>query len=187
MKITEEMLSRFLAWPLPKSVLPDACVMNRDYPYRVGTHLLTADEARQMLGHVLQNTTCNLPTHRQTVAGKLNRAAAYLRTLIPRDQQTKKHLETVIADICLAEDVLEELIQILAQQEIDMTRIKQDLDFYKNGRDKALADLKTEQDARAADKAAADAQIAALQAQLPDAEDTAALDVADAERAAAGQ
>lgn len=53
MKITDEMVDRFLAWKLPKSVLPDACVMDREYPHRIGTNLLTADEARQMLEHVL--------------------------------------------------------------------------------------------------------------------------------------
>lgn len=53
-EITDEMVTRFLNWPLPPSVLPDPCVMDRAYPHRIGTHLLTADEARQMLEHVLQ-------------------------------------------------------------------------------------------------------------------------------------
>lgn len=53
MKITDEMVDRFLAWNLPKSVLPDLCVMDREYPHRIGTNLLTAEEARQMLEHVL--------------------------------------------------------------------------------------------------------------------------------------
>jgi hypothetical protein len=55
MKVSEEMVSRFLRWPLPKSVRPDSCVMVRDYPDRIGTNLLTADEARQMLTYVLLN------------------------------------------------------------------------------------------------------------------------------------
>jgi len=36
--------------------MPDGCVMNRMYP-RIGTNLLTADEARQMLEHVLAGVT----------------------------------------------------------------------------------------------------------------------------------
>lgn len=56
MKVSEEMVSRFLKWPLPKSVRPDRCVMDQDYPFnRMGTHLLTADETRQMLTHVLND------------------------------------------------------------------------------------------------------------------------------------
>jgi hypothetical protein len=49
-----KMVDRFLAWPLPASVCSDACVVQRGYPHRIGTNLLTADEARQMLEHVLQ-------------------------------------------------------------------------------------------------------------------------------------
>lgn len=50
----DRLVNRFLAWPLPKSVCSDACVTDKDYPHpRSGTNLLTADEARQMLEHVL--------------------------------------------------------------------------------------------------------------------------------------
>jgi hypothetical protein len=52
-RVTEEMVTRFLNWKLPASVLPDPCVMDTAYPHRIGTNLLTADEARQMLEHVL--------------------------------------------------------------------------------------------------------------------------------------
>lgn len=51
--VTEEMVTRFLNWPLPKSVRPDPCVMDTECPGRIGTSLLTANEARQMLEHVL--------------------------------------------------------------------------------------------------------------------------------------
>ena len=46
-------VNKFLAWPLPQSVRPDDCVMNRDYPHRIGTNLLTATEARAMFEHCL--------------------------------------------------------------------------------------------------------------------------------------
>ena len=54
------MVDRFLAWPLPDSVSSDVCVSVREYgkeegwPPRCGTNLLTADEARQMLTHVIR-------------------------------------------------------------------------------------------------------------------------------------
>jgi hypothetical protein len=54
-EVTEEMVTRFLNWPLPKSVRPDPCVMDTEYPHRIGTNLLTADEARQMLEYVLRD------------------------------------------------------------------------------------------------------------------------------------
>jgi hypothetical protein len=48
-----QMVDRFLAWPLPKSVCSDLCVTDSNYPSpRCGTNLLTADEARSMLEHV---------------------------------------------------------------------------------------------------------------------------------------
>ena len=58
MKVTDEMVNRFLSWPLPMSVCVDGICTKRETessypPKRVGTNLLTADEARQMLEHVL--------------------------------------------------------------------------------------------------------------------------------------
>jgi hypothetical protein len=52
--VTDAMVGRFLAWPLPGSVRPDACVLDPTHPNRIGTHLLTATEARAMLEHVLE-------------------------------------------------------------------------------------------------------------------------------------
>lgn len=54
MTVTDAMVDRFLSWRLPASVCADLCATNRDYQHpRCGTNLLTADEARQMLEHVL--------------------------------------------------------------------------------------------------------------------------------------
>jgi len=48
------LVDRFLAWPLPKTVAADPCVMNSSYPYpRYGTNLLSATEAEAMLIYVL--------------------------------------------------------------------------------------------------------------------------------------
>ncbi len=51
--------TRFLAWPLPDSVCSDLCVTDSKYHEkwqhkRSGTNLLTEDEAKQMLRHVLE-------------------------------------------------------------------------------------------------------------------------------------
>lgn len=68
MKVTEEMVSRFLSWKLPEDFHPDAGISfsphyNVEYnaklglpPQRhdpIGTNLLTATQARAMLEHVL--------------------------------------------------------------------------------------------------------------------------------------
>ena len=58
MKVSDEMVNRFLRWPLPMSVSSDLCVTKREMessypPKRIGTNLLTADEARAMLEYVL--------------------------------------------------------------------------------------------------------------------------------------
>lgn len=59
MKVTEEMVYRFLSWKLPESFRPDCYVEfdrerakeNRLWP--VGTNILSFEEARAMLEHVL--------------------------------------------------------------------------------------------------------------------------------------
>jgi hypothetical protein len=48
-----EMVNAFLAWPLPASVCCDHCAHIQGHPHRIGTSLLTADEARQMFEYVL--------------------------------------------------------------------------------------------------------------------------------------
>lgn len=52
-EITDAMVNRFLTWPLPESVCSDLCATMRGAPHRSGTSLLSAEEARQMLEHVL--------------------------------------------------------------------------------------------------------------------------------------
>lgn len=49
----DELVNRFLSWPLPDSVCSDGVATMRGHPHRIGTNLLTADEARAMLEHVL--------------------------------------------------------------------------------------------------------------------------------------
>ena len=49
----DRMVNRFLSWPLPSSVCADACAMDRNYPHRSGTNLLTAIEAKQMIEHII--------------------------------------------------------------------------------------------------------------------------------------
>lgn len=48
----KSLVDKFLAWPLPKSVCSDLCVTMSDCNHRVGTNLLTADEARQLFEHL---------------------------------------------------------------------------------------------------------------------------------------
>jgi hypothetical protein len=49
----DALVDRFLAWPLPKSVCSDVCCTAQQEG-RIGTNLLDATEARQMLEYVLQ-------------------------------------------------------------------------------------------------------------------------------------
>lgn len=57
MKVTDEMVTRFLGWSLPKDFAPDGGIsfkpLNHPNCWPVGTNLFTADQARQMLNHVL--------------------------------------------------------------------------------------------------------------------------------------
>jgi hypothetical protein len=60
MEVTDKMVDRFLSWPMPFSVCADLCATKQG-PGRVGTNLLTADQARQMLEHVLAGAPDGLP------------------------------------------------------------------------------------------------------------------------------
>ena len=59
MEVTKEMVDRFLSWTLPSDFSPDCginfdgdrCNKNKCWP--IGTNLLTAEQARKMLEHVL--------------------------------------------------------------------------------------------------------------------------------------
>jgi hypothetical protein len=47
------LVDKFLCWPLPKSVCSDTCVTVANYEHqRIGTNLLTSDEARQMFEYL---------------------------------------------------------------------------------------------------------------------------------------
>ena len=65
MKVTEEMVNRFLCWRLPSDFSPDCGInfdgrkpdqWNPNKGWPVGTNLLTATQARAMLEHVLGAT-----------------------------------------------------------------------------------------------------------------------------------
>lgn len=60
--VTDEMVNRFLSWPLPRDFHPDCGISfdgrkddewNKNKTWPVGTNLLTAIQARAMLEHVL--------------------------------------------------------------------------------------------------------------------------------------
>ncbi len=60
MKVTKEMVDRFLRWKLPKTFMPDAGVTfippSNPHSWPTGTNLLTSTEARAMLEFVLETT-----------------------------------------------------------------------------------------------------------------------------------
>lgn len=57
MKVTDEMVNRFLAWPLPRDFGPDCGIsftpIDHPHSWPVGTNLFTAEQAKKMLEHVL--------------------------------------------------------------------------------------------------------------------------------------
>lgn len=53
MKVTDEMVNRFLRWSLPDNLRSDNCATMPCYPNRTGTNLMNAQEARKMLEFVL--------------------------------------------------------------------------------------------------------------------------------------
>ena len=49
----DDMVNRFLGWSLPKDVVPETCVCDANYPYRHGTNLMNADQAKAMFEYCL--------------------------------------------------------------------------------------------------------------------------------------
>lgn len=58
MQVTDELVSRFLTWPVPADVHPDG---TPGQPGRTGTNLMTAPQARAMLEHVLRDYVPPMP------------------------------------------------------------------------------------------------------------------------------
>jgi len=78
MKVTDEMVTRFLGWKLPQDFLPDCGISFTPYmvgePLRplwpIGTNLLHAGQARAMLEHVLGEATDGDAAQRELAAWK---------------------------------------------------------------------------------------------------------------------
>lgn len=75
--VTDEMVTRFLGWGLPKDFYPDCGISfdgrkddewNKTKTWPIGTNLLTADQARQMLEHVLATPPASEPAPKADVA-----------------------------------------------------------------------------------------------------------------------
>ena len=81
MSTMDELVNRFLTWPLPEEVSCDPCVMAIGYPNRTGTNLLTAEQAKQMLGHVLALHPMTTPVTREFCAAYPGTAAGIINAL----------------------------------------------------------------------------------------------------------
>ena len=57
----DELVNRFLRWPLPHSVCADLCASKQGYPNRSGTTLLSAFEAKAMIVHLLHQALTERP------------------------------------------------------------------------------------------------------------------------------
>lgn len=67
----DELVNRFLTWPVPADVYPDG---TPGKPGRIGTNLLTAAQAKQMLEHVLGDALGDaLPQPRPLTNKQINR------------------------------------------------------------------------------------------------------------------
>jgi hypothetical protein len=65
-EVIADLVTKFLAWPLPQSVASDLCVTDRSYQFpRSGTNLLTADEATQMITHLLESLSAEITALRE--------------------------------------------------------------------------------------------------------------------------
>lgn len=108
--VTEQMLTRFLGWRLPIDFAPDAGISfkpptNPDW-WPVGTNLLTAPQARQMLEHVLsiapQPAQADAPAEARELTSKLLLdAGAILKTAerfgLPLSENTHQFVREILS------------------------------------------------------------------------------------------
>lgn len=80
MIITDELVTRFLNWPLPHSVCCDPCT-TKQQDGRTGTNLLSAIEAKAMLEHVL--ATKSLNTNQKLAVDEYCKSKSYLNAVDP--------------------------------------------------------------------------------------------------------
>lgn len=61
MDLIDDMVSKFLSWPLPKDFSPDGGISfqqpSNEAHWPIGTNLLTADQARAMILHMMSEHT----------------------------------------------------------------------------------------------------------------------------------
>ena len=79
---TKLMIDRFLSWPLPESLCSDPCASMPGYPHRTGTNLMTAEQAKAMLLHVL--AAAQAPAGWVPVTERLPEVGQYLLVAGPR-------------------------------------------------------------------------------------------------------
>lgn len=124
--VLDAMVDRFLAWPLPVSVCSDACVTRRQEhwePQRIGTNLLTADEARQMLQYVLsaapasgyelhvQFKTADLPKKQPSIIPDSGPSEADIRGALARGYCTPENSHKVL-DFDLINAIVSEILRL---------------------------------------------------------------------------
>ena len=93
--VTDEMVMRFLNWPLPESVCADSCTTEPGLQNRIGTNLLTELEARQMLEYVLAlgETGPQESAHQAALAEKQARIDALMLEYCPDEMSAEQVAE----------------------------------------------------------------------------------------------
>ena len=81
-ELIEKLASRFLMWPLPKTVASDLCATDSRYQFhRSGTNLLNADEAREMVAYLLGGLESILDGEESSAGKRLIGAAREMREM----------------------------------------------------------------------------------------------------------
>ena len=97
MRVTDEMVNRFLSWRLPNSVCVDPIVYKMPDASgrepRYGTNLLSASEARDMLHHVMDSwpqpmTSLFCEKYPETAAWIINELSKRLESVEKSEKET---------------------------------------------------------------------------------------------------
>ena len=94
-EVIEELVNKFLAWPLPSSVCSDLCATKQGYPHRSGTNLLSATETKQMLAYLFTDPFDALQQRLAAVEKALNEKADDLY----KAHDAAKHLRLQLAAV----------------------------------------------------------------------------------------
>lgn len=128
--LINQMVERFLAWPLPKDFGPDCGISfdgrkddewNKNKSWPVGTNLFTYDQAKEMLLHMLAVLPLQQPAEETTIFDFSELLDAYWDAAYKEGVEDRKH-DTIEAS---AQKARIALVEAFAAKNAEISRLRE--------------------------------------------------------------